>query len=268
MKKHLIKNAKCGWREAEYGAGNASHNSLQRNYFTLVELLVVIAIIAILAGMLLPVLGKAKETAKQIQCINNQKQIHILMANYLSDFGDIYPRYYLGYTKAVNGIEAHNWFSLLYELNYMPKNKHRAIAYCPNDLEGQRMGELDFDITSGIFSYGMNYALSKNTSGWVGIKQTRIEKPSRIVFIGDSFKRDTLTTTQQGISWIYTCYPTGTDGGLYTRHGNKTTCNVTFVDGHVESYRVGDSTVLYSAAFLNNGQQATNCWAPYGGTAY
>ena len=74
---------KIGNRQSEIG-----------NAFTLVELLVVIAIIAILAAMLLPALGKARDMGKRAVCTSNLKQIYSATANYAGDYNDHLPLYF------------------------------------------------------------------------------------------------------------------------------------------------------------------------------
>src|SRR6185295_7109401 len=99
-----------------------------RAAFTLIELLVVIAIIALLAAILFPVFARARENARRASCQSNLKQMGLATAQYVQDYDDRLPAYYLD--DAGNHCPITNvlWYSGL-----LPYTKNTQIFLCPSE---------------------------------------------------------------------------------------------------------------------------------------
>jgi len=87
---------------------------MRQRGFTLIELLVVIAIIAILAAILFPVFARAREKARQVNCLSNLKQLGLAFFMYTSDYDEMFPF-------------AYNW-----KTNLQPYIRNTQINVCPS----------------------------------------------------------------------------------------------------------------------------------------
>jgi prepilin-type N-terminal cleavage/methylation domain-containing protein/prepilin-type processing-associated H-X9-DG protein len=116
-----------------------------RTAFTLIELLVVIAIIAILAAILFPVFAKAREKARQISCLSNEKQLLLGILQYGQDNDEMYP---VGTAGGGYGI---GWGSLVY-----PYVKSTGVYHCPDDPTSITANKEGFNETDYPVSYAFN----------------------------------------------------------------------------------------------------------------
>ena len=172
---------------------------MRKNCFTLIELLVVIAIIAILAGMLLPSLHKAKEHAHTITCQNNLKQISLFAGMYVDDNNDFLTP---TETQDQNGFIAKLEPYTGIDYKKASKSVQEARFFlCPSDKKRAEWSGTD-TVGKVCWSYGKNYYTNSfnGTTPFSGhahyadgkgaVKSSQIRHPSNTLHMADVMRNN------------------------------------------------------------------------------
>lgn len=247
-------------------------NGISRSRFTLIELLIVIAIIALLAGMLMPALNKARESGKKASCTGNLKQLGSAAVLYSADYDDWMAGCTGGWCCTRGTWVAKNVNSQRVDLRTAGLITQYAnslnVKCCPSvaSMAIAQLGpqeatpEIATDSSVGVCrggGYGMNtmFGFRNGTSGkncisgYAKVRATAILNPSKAVMLSDTIEQK---ASEGEVFQVYPYYlqprngsevPAvgGLSSNVATQHfRHNGTANVAWADGHVSPERIGE----------------------------
>lgn len=229
--------------------------------FTLIELLVVIAIIALLAAILFPVFGRARENARRSSCQSNLKQIGLGIAQYIQDYDERFPAVWVDGGGGSGNYD--NAADLAWSTVIQPYLKNPQIYQCPS--EPQRGTAIPY-LTTGYTDYWYNRLLGATPT--TGILAAQITQPTWVIVNGDGASSTTTANAAYNVTGCNVPNGNANTGGCSgsgfitnkahlegaERHFEGS--NYAFADGHVKWLK-WDGGKFGNGAFAPNGQNYT-----------